>query len=197
MLRLAPGIAKAGFLGHGFGAGVVGVASDLGVFGPVRDQAKAAQQRFALGDRVIAYVGMGVAADEGAQVSRPDIPAGQLAGQVGAEVGFEAGPVRDGFVMGAHVAKSMRSAEWKVVGSIATNFSCASSIKSFSARLSSLSLGRIAPLYAFVATRRFPSSVDGPVDASQGCQLRIKAAWRSLCSGVQRLAAIPDQIFSK
>ena len=45
---------------------------------------------------------MGVAADEGAQVARPDVMAGQLAGQVNAEVGLQPGLVVDGFVVRAH-----------------------------------------------------------------------------------------------
>ena len=45
MLGALPGITKAGFLGNGFGACVVGVAGDLVVFGPMRNQAKAAPTR--------------------------------------------------------------------------------------------------------------------------------------------------------
>ena len=108
VLRFAPGVPEAGLFGDGFRARVVGVAGNFGVFGPVRDQAEAAQQRLALGHRVITHVGMGVAADEGAQVARPDITAGQLAGQVNAEVSFEAGLVVDGFEMGAHVDIQMK-----------------------------------------------------------------------------------------
>jgi len=59
VLGLTPGDPEAGFVGYGFGAGVVGVAGDFGVGDPVRDQAKAAQQRFAVRHRVIAHVGIG------------------------------------------------------------------------------------------------------------------------------------------
>ena len=73
----------------------------------MRDQAKAAEQRFPIWNGVVTDVGLEVAANEGAQVTRPDIAARQLTGQVNVEVGFQPGCVRDGFVVGAHVAESM------------------------------------------------------------------------------------------
>jgi hypothetical protein len=76
VLRLAQGIAEAGLFGHAFTVGVVGVAGDLFVFGPMRDQAKAAEQRLTWGHLVIADIGVFMTADEGTFVNWPNIALG-------------------------------------------------------------------------------------------------------------------------
>ncbi len=95
VLGIAPGVPEAGFFGDSFGAGVVGVAGDLVIGRPVRDQAEAAEQRFAFRHRVIARFGMGVAADEGALVTRPNILACKVAWEVDPKVLLEPGLVVD------------------------------------------------------------------------------------------------------
>jgi len=99
--RLAPSIAEAGLFGHCFGAGVAGVRGDLGVGRPTGDQAKAAEQCFMLVHRVIAHIGISMAANEGAFAALPDIAPAQLAGQTNAKALFQPGLFMDGFVVGA------------------------------------------------------------------------------------------------
>jgi hypothetical protein len=94
VLRTPPGITEAGLFGDGFAAGVVGVAGDFVVFGPMRNQTEAAEQRLARRRRVVAHVSVRVMPNEGAFITRSHIKPRQFAGQVNAEM-----LVKQGFVV--------------------------------------------------------------------------------------------------
>ena len=78
----------------------------------MRNQTKAAEQRFTRRHRVIghvgAHIGVFMAPNEGAQVARPHIAPRQFAGQGHTEMLFQEGFVVDGFVVGAHAGTLIR-----------------------------------------------------------------------------------------
>ena len=102
MLGVFPGVPETWLGGNRFSARVVGLTSDVGVGGPMRNQAKQPRQGFAIKHRLITNISLPGSPNESGRVARPDIVFARVNGRNNAEVFGLAFTLLDGLVMTAH-----------------------------------------------------------------------------------------------
>jgi hypothetical protein len=73
VLPTLPRLPETRLCSHRLAPGVVGATGDPGVFGPVRHQTKQAIQGLMFRHGIVTHIGMGVSANETAQIPRPEV----------------------------------------------------------------------------------------------------------------------------